>query len=34
MTAFMYGLAQPHALGQLAPKQVFGAGGVTALLAS
>ena len=34
MTEFMYGLAQPHASGQLAPKHVFGAGGVTALFAS
>ncbi len=30
----MYGLAQPHALGQFAPKHVLGPGGVTALLAS
>ena len=26
MTAFMYGLAQPHAPGQFAPKQLLGAG--------
>ena len=34
MTAFMYGLAQPHAPGQFAPKQVLGVGGVTVALAS
>jgi hypothetical protein len=28
MIEFMYGLAQPHAFGQFAPKQVLGAGGV------
>ena len=34
MIEFMYGLAQPQAPGQFAPKQVLGPGGVTALFAS